>query len=110
MNWLYTIPLRLRSLLRRSQVERDLEEELRFHVEQRVEQESAAGRSPDDARRATLRAMDGIEQRKEDCRDMRRMELIDSLIRDLRYASRTLARNPGFAIAALGALALGIGT
>jgi predicted permease len=53
--------------------------------------------------------MGGIEQRKEECRDMRHMNILDNLIRDIRYAARTLSRNPGFTLAALGALILGVG-
>jgi putative ABC transport system permease protein len=53
--------------------------------------------------------MGGIEQRKEERRDMRHMNIIDNLVRDVRYAVRTLTRNPGFTLAALGALVLGIG-
>src|SRR5919197_284810 len=64
--WLYTLPLRLRSLFRRDRVEDELDEELRFHIEQLTEQHIARGVPPDEARLAALRAMHGIEQRKEE--------------------------------------------
>ena len=108
-HWIYTIPLRLRSILRRSRVEQELEEELRFHLEYQVRTEIASGSTPEEARRAALRAMDGLEQRKEECRDMRRVNHIDNLVRDVRYAVRALGRTPQFTLAALLALALGIG-
>src|SRR6516164_4987435 len=100
-HWIYTVPLRLRSILRRSQEDSELEEELRFHLEARIQHEIAAGRTPEEAHYAALRAMDGIEQRKEECRDMRHTNIIDNLARDVRYATRTLARSPGFTLAAL---------
>src|ERR1700693_3309917 len=94
-HWLYTIPLRLRSLFWRSRIEQDLDEELHFHLEQRIEQEIAAGRTPEQARYTALHAMEGIEQQKEECRDMRRMNLLDDLQRNLRYAVRALKRSAG---------------
>ena len=75
-HWLYTIPLRLRSVFRRAQVEQELDEELRFHLEQRIEREIAAGETPEEARYAALRSMQGIEQQKEHCRETRKVNLI----------------------------------
>jgi putative ABC transport system permease protein len=107
--WLYTVPLRLRSLFRRNRVESELDEELRFHVERLTEEHVIRGLSRDDARLAALRAMDGLEQRKEECRDARRVRVLEDLMSDVRYGGRALLRNRGFAAAAIGTLALGIG-
>src|SRR5437868_14812961 len=104
--WLRQVILRLRSLLQRDRVERDLEEEFQFHLEQRIEMEMARGLSLKDARCAALRAMDGMEQHKEECRDMRGVNYIDDLLRDLRYASRNLRRSPAFAMFAILIMAL----
>ena len=86
--WKYTLPLRLRSLLHHSQVEQELDEELQFHIERKIEQGLAQGLTQEEARRVALRAMDGIEQRKEECRDMRRVNVIENLFQDLRFGSR----------------------
>jgi putative ABC transport system permease protein len=108
-HWFYTVPLRLRSLFRRGQVEAELDEELRYHLERQIEVNTAAGMSVEEARYAALRAMHGLDQRKEECRDMRRVRLIEDLWRDFRFSLRSLLKRPGFTAIALLALALGIG-
>src|SRR2546428_11478545 len=75
--WLRQMTLRLRTLFQRDRVERELEEEFQFHIEQRIELEIARGVSPEEARYLALRAMDGLERSKEECRDMRRVYFID---------------------------------
>jgi putative ABC transport system permease protein len=109
MRWLYKLPLRLRSLFKRGSVEQELSDELRFHLEKLTEENVAKGMTPEEARYAALRELGGVEQIKEECRDMRRVNNIENLMQDLRYGLRMLARNRAFTGVAILTLALGIG-
>jgi macrolide transport system ATP-binding/permease protein len=105
----FTARLRLRSILRRSHVEQELDEELQFHLENKIEEGIAQGLSPQEARYRALRAMDGLEQRKDEMRDMRRIHWLTDFIDDAQYAVRSLRRTSGLTAFVVLTLALGIG-
>ncbi len=108
-HWLYTVPLRLRSIFRRAQVDHELDEELQYHLEMKINENVAKGMSDDEARRSALIALGGLDQNKEMCRDARGIWWLDSLLMDTRYGLRGFRNAPGFALTVIGTLALGLG-
>ncbi len=109
MRWTRRLRLRFRSLLRRSRVESEIDEELRYHLERQIDELTARGVDPTEARYAALRDMGGLERRKAECRDSLGLRLIDELRYDVRFALRTLATNPAFTAVAVLTLTLGSG-
>jgi macrolide transport system ATP-binding/permease protein len=109
MRWYYKLPLRLRSLLHREKAELELSEELQFHLQNQIEEYVAQGMDAQEARYAALRSLGGVEQAKEECREARKMNLIENFLQDVRFGFRMLRRNPGFTVLAILCLTLGIG-
>ncbi|HEY3443548.1 MAG TPA: ABC transporter permease [Paludibaculum sp.] len=108
MRFANIVRLRLRSLFSRTAVEQELDEELQYHLEREMEAHAAAGLSPEQARGKALASIAGYEQRKEECRDMRGLNLLDNLVQDIHFAIRQLRKNPGFTSTAIFMLALGM--
>src|SRR5215831_20590254 len=100
MNWT-DVRLRLRALFRREAAERDLDDELRFHLEMESRKAEAAGMSPADAAQRARREFGGLEQKREECRDARGTGGVESVWRDLQYGARVLRKSPVFTCVAI---------
>src|SRR5215470_16439776 len=84
------------ALLRRTQVERELDDELRYHIEQQTEQNIRLGMNPEEASDAARKAFGGVEQAKERSRDARGIRWLEEIWQDSRYGLRTLRKSPGW--------------
>lgn len=110
MRWLEKIRMRLRMLFRRSREAERLAAELEFHVEQQTQENIAAGMSAEEARHAALRAFGNPTLLREQARQNWSWNMMESLLRDLRYGARSLSRTPGFSAIVIVVMALGIGS
>ena len=103
------IRYRLRALFSRAALERELDDELRFHIQRGAEQYERHGMSHEAALRRARLEFGGVEQMKESSRDVRGTARLESIMRDLRYAMRSLGSRPAFTLTVIATLALGIG-
>jgi len=107
--WFYSLPLRLRSFFRPTQVDDEMKEELREHLDEQIRENLAKGMPAQEARRAAVLTMGGITQIEQQCRDAQGGSVWQDFIQDLGYGFRQLRRNKGFSALAILCLTLGIG-
>jgi predicted permease len=103
------VGLRLRSIVFRTRVDTELDDELAYHLDRLVDEHVASGLTPAEARSKARASMYGVQQRKEACRDMRRVHVVEEFVDDVRFAGRQFAKNPGFTAIVVAILALAIG-
>jgi putative ABC transport system permease protein len=107
--WLRTLASRMAALFRGARSDRELDDELRFHLEMQTELNLRKGMSPEEARRRAFIALGGIEKSREEYRQVRTLRLVENLAADVRFAWRMIVREPRFSAMLILVLALGIG-
>jgi predicted permease len=109
MRWIHKLTMRLQMLFHRGKAGARLNDELQFHLDQQIAENIAAGMNPEEARQTAMRSFGNPTALRDQTRDTWSWNWLESLIRDIRIAARTLRRTPGFAIVATLVMALGIG-
>jgi predicted permease len=109
MTWLTDLRERLASLLFRRREERELREELEFHLAMDQAAHEKRGLSAEEAHRLARLRPGGVERTREEVRDARGVRPLEDLVRDIRLAFRSFGRSPGFTVTAVLVLGLGIG-
>ena len=109
VRWISTLPLRSRTLFLKKRLEQELDEELQFHLDRRVEQLLEQGFSPQEAHQLATRDLGGVERQKERCRNMRAGQGLEALAADSVFGWRQLRKNKMTSGAAILSLALAIG-